>query len=947
MVQSLHTATRRVALALVVIVLGILPCASKENRYNISGRITDTDGEPLELAVIILNKSIYAQADADGRYTLEHIAPGTYSYEVSFVGYEEQTGKITVTNAPVSLNFKLKALSLQLQGVTVTAKQQTMESRSTIGEEAIKHIQPKSLSDLLQLVPGNLTENPNLNAMSQAHIREIGTNSNNSLGTSVVVDGSPLSNDANLQHLSTSRYGSRSSANEDGMSDQTTSGSGVDLRTVSSGNIESVDIVRGIPSVEYGNLTSGLVIVKTKSGQTPWEAKFSADPFSKLAYVGKGFNLKGGGAMNFSADYSQSWADVLRHTRGYDRLTAAGGYSTYFGKVSFNVRGSFYANVNTRKEDPQSQQLDLHYTNKNIGGRLSVYGKYNSGGGFLTGLNYNLSASYSHTTDEHYNFIASPDGVITDVREDGIHEAYFNNKSYYASYSIEGKPLNLYGQVMANKYIQLSDDNYTDIKAGVEYKRDSNSGAGLEFDLMAPPQSSSAQTLRPRAYSDIPALSTASAFVSDKLSLVPFGHKFQIEGGVRVSNLFIDEAKSGRGDIFVVEPRVNASLGLLKESRNGVELNLTGGYGISNKMPTLLYLYPDNVYYDNVSFNRYTEDPNDRLALIATNVITDTQNPDLRPTNTEKWEIGLSARSGQRSAFVTFFHEQHNHEFGFDSQLFISEFPWYNALPAGSSNARFDSTTGQLSYTLDGKTITAKPDEIKKRMHTWSQPANNTSSTKYGIEYGLDFGEFKPLRTSLNVSGAWFHIKRVNETTSLKYVDLNYDYVGVMPAGSGSVRDRVNTTFRFITHIPEVEMIFTTSLQVVWFESARSVYEIDGKNAYHNIVYQDKNYLAVNPLGFYDKNYNYTAWEDRDMSKESELFRMVTRYQTYGFESDTISPWCMLNFRITKEIGKVAEISFTANNCTNSSRYHVNKWSLSKTQLFPNFYFGAEVKIKI
>lgn len=250
MVQSLHTATRRAALALVVIVIGILPCASKENRYNISGRITDTDGEPLELAVIILNKSIYAQADADGRYMLENIAPGTYSYEVSFVGYEEQTGKITVTNAPVSLNFKLKALSLQLQGVTVTAKQQTMESRSTIGEEAIKHIQPKSLSDLLQLVPGNLTENPNLNAMSQAHIREIGTNSNNSLGTSVVVDGSPLSNDANLQHLSTSRYGSRSSANEDGMSDQTTSGSGVDLRTVSSGNIESVDIVRGIPSVE-------------------------------------------------------------------------------------------------------------------------------------------------------------------------------------------------------------------------------------------------------------------------------------------------------------------------------------------------------------------------------------------------------------------------------------------------------------------------------------------------------------------------------------------------------------------------------------------------------------------------------------------------------------------------------------------------------------------------
>ncbi len=48
------------------------------------------------------------------------------------------------------------------------------------------------------------------------------------------------------------------------MSEQTTAGRGVDLRTVSAGNIESMEVIRGIPSVEYGNLTSGVVIVKTR-----------------------------------------------------------------------------------------------------------------------------------------------------------------------------------------------------------------------------------------------------------------------------------------------------------------------------------------------------------------------------------------------------------------------------------------------------------------------------------------------------------------------------------------------------------------------------------------------------------------------------------------------------------------------------------------------------------
>ena len=200
---------------------------------------------------------------------------------------------------------------------------------------------------MLQLLPGNLTKNPDLNNVGQAYIREVSSNDNNALGTSVMVDGAPLSNDANMQVLSTSKSGTSLNA-------QSVSGKGLDLRTISPDNIESMEVIRGIPSVEYGNLTSGAVIIKTRSGVTPLEVKLKADPFSKMAYAGKGFLISEKmGAMNISADYSQSYADIRKRYNGFDRITANLGYSNTFMKSSrpltFNMRLAYYQNINSEK----------------------------------------------------------------------------------------------------------------------------------------------------------------------------------------------------------------------------------------------------------------------------------------------------------------------------------------------------------------------------------------------------------------------------------------------------------------------------------------------------------------------------------------------------------------------------------------------------------------------
>ena len=622
-----------------IVILLLLCVPVMAQSYSLSGRVVDAEGAPVELAVVSLNKSLWVTTDKDGHYSFSNVKKGTYEYLVSFVGYQDLEGTVVISSNS-TLDFKLQTLSLMLNSVTVTAEREDMGSKSVISEEAVRHLQPKSVSDLLQLVPGNLAKNPNLNELSQATVREIDPASGNSLGTSVIVDGTPVSNDANLQAIASTRYGSASGTQTDGMSDQTTAGGGADLRTISAGAVESMEVISGIPSAEYGNLTSGVVIVRTKAGRTPWEIKAQVDPNSKLLFAGKGFALKNGGSVNFGLDWGQSFSDPRRRYLGYDRITASAGFSKVWEHATLNVKGSFYSNVNERKTDPQLEELEINFTNKNLGGRLSANGSIRPDTPLLTSLDYNLSAQIARTEDIHINRVYSPDGAVTNIRESGIHEALQLIRPYFAEYRMHGIPLNLFGQLVAGKYFQIGEKDYDRIRLGIEYTMDANRGEGLTYDINTPPQAASAHTLRPRAYKDIPALNTVSAFLSNKSSLSFGDFSLKSEIGLRASNLFLNEAKSsGNKGYFALEPRINLSLGFLDA------ISLNGGFGISNKMPTLLYLYPEPTYYDFICLNRYNEAAGTGLAVIDTQIIPDTGNPDLQPARSVKKELGISFKS--------------------------------------------------------------------------------------------------------------------------------------------------------------------------------------------------------------------------------------------------------------------------------------------------------------
>ena len=494
--------------------------AQKSNTpfYSISGQVVNAEtGEPVALASFVVNNTIGVVTDQKGAFKLNKLKGGPITYNVSFLGYSPVERKLVLSADIKDLRIALTPLSLGLEEVVVTAQPTGAGSTSKIGEEAIRHIQPMSIGDMFQLLPGNLSVNPNLNGVGQAAIREIGSNANNALGAAVIVDGAPLSNDGNLQALSPSLAGSASNQSQNGMSDQTTAGKGVDLRSVSPDNVESMEVIRGIPSVEYGNLTSGVVIVKTKTGSTPWEAKFKADPYSKMVYAGKGFTLKNGSAINAGIDWTQSFGDTRKRYLGYDRISATLGYSKSFDVAGrpmlLRLNGSFYSNVNNSKTDPQMQVTSSTFENKNIGARLNAEGSWKINGAALTALEYGFMVSQAYQSDRLHEYVASASGVISNTLKPGVYEGIFLPSSYYSDYEIEGKPFSVYLQVKANKIIQLGGGgNFTNLRAGIDWRYDANYGGGLLYDINKPPQNISSQTLRPRSFRDIPALNNLLLF---------------------------------------------------------------------------------------------------------------------------------------------------------------------------------------------------------------------------------------------------------------------------------------------------------------------------------------------------------------------------------------------------------------------------------------------------
>jgi hypothetical protein len=85
----------------------------------ISGLITDTKGQPLAFAsILVKGTTAGTTANNEGRYFLQ-LNPGQYTIVAQYVGYQRQEKTITVSGDSSTLNFQLALLDLSLKEVVI------------------------------------------------------------------------------------------------------------------------------------------------------------------------------------------------------------------------------------------------------------------------------------------------------------------------------------------------------------------------------------------------------------------------------------------------------------------------------------------------------------------------------------------------------------------------------------------------------------------------------------------------------------------------------------------------------------------------------------------------------------------------------------------------------------------------------------------------------------
>ncbi len=229
----------RLSLIGILLLLAAMPVWAQSGK--ITGTVTDAQtGEPLPGAnVVIEGTTIGAATDANGKYLILDVRPGTYNILARFIGYTTRKVENVVvrTELTTTLNFKLGTETLQGKEVVVQAKQQLVlkdvtSSEARVSSQEISKLPVQELGDVVKLQAGVNVDNG-----GGIHIR-----GGRSSEVSYVVDGIPVTD--NYDHSQGLRIENQS--------------------------VQELQVISGTFNAEYGQAMSGIINVVTKAGSNTW-----------------------------------------------------------------------------------------------------------------------------------------------------------------------------------------------------------------------------------------------------------------------------------------------------------------------------------------------------------------------------------------------------------------------------------------------------------------------------------------------------------------------------------------------------------------------------------------------------------------------------------------------------------------------------------------------------
>ena len=886
----------------------------------LKGRVLDAASKPIEFAtvgIVETNQAVYT--DGGGNYTiaLKNNVFASVTLQVRFVGKQIATRTINSASFQNAQIFNLADLSLTLDNVTVTAERKKSEASNSaivFDRQAIEQVQAYSLADILNNLPGKVMSAPNLQNRQNITLRSAATTDNavqqasNSMGVAIFVDGFRQSNDANMQ---TRNFGVRgitggpiSNSNDPGIGSPTydTPYSGLDIRTIPADNIESIEVVSGVASAKYGELTDGAIIINRMAGKSKYAFNMRLNGNSTNYSLSKGYTLSPkAGALNFNVNVLNSVQDPRDRAKDYKRFNGGLMWTVKPGNLVRNTLSIDFSYKNDHaKVDPDDDRLQETISLErrfSISNRTGI--KFDNK--YIKNINVGLSfdKGYSNSYTQYY-INNAPKGVA-DKDVTGIYEGYYIPGNYFAIDHVIGEPYNFSGNIdISNQFITGAVTH--NLSIGSNLYLSGNNGQGIIADPNYPTRGlgSSMRSERPYSFDQQRNLFNTGIYLQDQTSVKIFGRILSTNIGVRY------DLQNGAPS---VQPRVNTSYQLSKH------WSLRAAYGIATKSPSMAYRYPAPTYFDVPLLNLYNGKVNESVYLVYTRKIEHDYS-DLKPSKSTQIELGASADYEIGSTSIYGYYKKNRNGFAEADQFLNFTLPVYT----------YTLVPGQKPvYTTTGETrlYSSLSDRVV---------SNNLLSDNYGIEWFVSSRRTKSLQTTFNMNTSVSYSRSntrgyviVSADESFKLADRKAWY-GIYPGNKNS-NLFVISKFTSDTHIPKLGFVVSLMADVYWLNQRKTL----GKSA-EPVAYIDR-YGTTYPITNFDINNNDYGYLSLQQSTQTNIKEPPMVYGN-------------LSLRLAKEIKKKLRVAIFAYNFLNLRPQYYNEATQTLTAYNNTVNVGGEVSIK-
>ncbi|MEJ1242231.1 TonB-dependent receptor [Chryseolinea sp. T2] len=312
---------------------------------SLAGTITDASKTPVHGAtLILLESSKNTSTNELGFYQFVNIKPGTYTIEISYVGFQSVKGIIQVRPGDqLTQNFELQESDVQLDEVVVTAPTANDQQLITAVDVNLRPI--NNSQEILRMVPGLfIGQHAGGGKAEQIFLR--GFDLDHGTDIKISVDGMPVNM---VSHAHGQGY--------------------ADLHFVIPELIQGVDFKKGPYRSDKGNqTTAGWIDFRIRNTLDQNLVKFEVGQFDTYRLAGainllsKSLRVKNQSAYIASEySYSNSYFDNPQH---FKRLNLIGKYN---GKISHNTSLTFTASTFWSKWNHSGQIPDRAVASGSIG----------------------------------------------------------------------------------------------------------------------------------------------------------------------------------------------------------------------------------------------------------------------------------------------------------------------------------------------------------------------------------------------------------------------------------------------------------------------------------------------------------------------------------------------------------------------------------------------------